>query len=289
MIKRLLSLLGIRNKSVTEKEIHLEFENCSRYFLANAKSDTDLSISEIDFARLPSVGAKIINGVVENLRGRFGLVSKKVFMTVKETKDMLAYYAQGYPSNSFVTNKMISDLCKKHNLVCRFIANYRGYMDDQNILAKDFFCHPHEDDLLHFYEIYNVVYQTTRTYNKQEFLALYPSGFVSESDGVCNIKQVSVYGRSREYLSIKFPNGQYVISDDFTAFTAGEMLICAPEGDFASENGSPKAYNARLKENRMSDPVILFPVKNGALVVNMVSDRIGEFEAAIQHSPKNSL
>ena len=143
--------------------------------------------------------------------------------------------------------------------------------------------------MLDFYEIYDVIHRVPVSYSKQEFLALYPSGFVSEVDGVCDIKQTFVYGRGKKCLSIKFPNGKYVISYDFGVFKASEMLVCAPDGDFASENGSPKAYNARLKENRMSDPIILFPVKNGALVVNMISRRVGEFESAIQHPQKNTL
>ena len=264
MLKKLLSLFKRKPRKPTEAQIHREFETCADNWLSEYYRRT----SEYDSIMIDTgLKKQSEKDAIDLLAEKTDAIQKELRAELDITRGAIEYYRKFYRVNSYLTNAMVGELCEKYNLVCDYIGKYNGVLNDQNLVASEFFQEPDETDQIHFYKL-GAVQHSSAHYSWYEFCKLRPNCILTDEDCDGSYSQGMLL-----YAKPKDGNGKYVVSRDFTVLNP-PMMVCAPAADFRLKTDPPDLK--KRNKPSMADPIILKPVKNGYLLVNMLNDRVAE-------------
>ncbi len=277
MLKKLLSIFLTKNKKQSEYEVHVEFETaCSKWLDKYAEVSADFDSLHKTIDNLPDIqGTGRMKDSIDELNEKLDEAVAHMREASEKTKHIAHYYQKFYPKYSFITHGMVNELCEKYNLHLGFMRDYLGELSDPNIVARDFFPEIDATDQIHGYLIDEVIYREG-FYSWAEFIDLRPDRMVYDADCEGNYCE-------GELLKAKIGDGKKLLVSRRFAVLNPTFLICAPAADFKTHNDVK--YDWKHK-NLMSDPIILKPVKNGYLLVNMLGHRVGEMALKLEATQK---
>lgn len=266
MLKKILSLFKRSPHKPTEEEIHRDFETASARWIEEVnRADSEFWLLYEEEKRLELFGVQM-----SELSKKAHAATEELRENTEKFKRIIEYYQKFYPAHSFITDAMKITLCEKHNLKFEYAPYYLGKLSDQNIIAKDFFPEVDDTDAFRFYLIDSVINHYDNL-TLDEFKAIRPSAVVRDED----CEEIYMEG---DLMKAKIPeSNKWLVSRRFKVVKP-DFYICAPASDFGTLKGL-ESCKARHKTT-MADPIILKPVRNGFLVVNMLGHRVGDMVLA---------
>jgi len=167
----------------------------------------------------------------------------------QEESDIVMYYQQRYPGYKFILEKQVQEICKKYNLVCGAVARYKGDVPSKNV-----------QEITQF-NMCNPIHPEDRTY-----VRTYPNSISGPSTSSYEeyqryIQKIEDRQKGAEEISIHM----WHLSMYESIVTENKSYnICAPLKDMDMSKAQLQGY----KVMDIPDPVVLYPVRGGAIVVS---------------------
>lgn len=155
--------------------------------------------------------------------------------------DTVLHYQTTYPKYKFITEDIVDDICKKYNLVFGGVERYKGEVPSKNV-----------KEILAFDK--SMILESDRTDKRRTKEPRFNSGrhnaFLHHLDDMDLI-----YWRQENE------------GDGF--------MICAPLNDMVINRGE-EVINNRIVMKEIPDPVLLYPVRGGYLVISAWGDEAAD-------------
>ena len=229
-IKR--SFEPVRDPQVVVAEIHEAFDSATDKLLADAKAILENAKDTSRGERLQKLGLRCSAPAKESAND----ISQKKYN--KELADFIEYYSIHYPQNKFITEGVVSNICKKYGLVFGNAHWYKGDVPEKNISEMEAFQLRKED-----WRSYHI---EEGEYDGKKYRGYY------KTDEYDRPLYVDLLGKDVEEVVEKTP-----------------FKICAPISDFDEyyiKHFTRVEDGYRLAAN-FPDPIVLQPVKGGYLIV----------------------
>lgn len=171
--------------------------------------------------------------------------SEKVIAKKKEAetlKNVITYFHDRYPLYKFITEDSILKICKKYDLIYGEAAKYIGFVPEKNLKEMESFEVDPEDMLYH-----NTTQWRDSTY--------------TYAQGIDNTKRALIMSTGKQPSDtavIKHFNETYAPETKFN--------IVAPKEDF-NISSREEIKNHKIVAKPIPDPVVLFPVNKGYLII----------------------
>lgn len=277
-----LSIFKKKKYSPAIEEIHNEFLS------TEVKSDKVIDIPESRIKkseRLSKLGFSQSKEIAEINSIKKEVDNKK---TIEEAERR---YRILYPFNKFISYKKIEEICKKYSLVYADISKYTGFVPEEKLTQIENFKIRQEDK----------DYFVCRNRSTNEVFYIENAEIRSFHSGYYHIYKKDSPLDSNSFLDRAFqsdnndPNDFYS-SDSGNVFGLRHMgdqrfyientglKICAPVKDMDTKG--MRIEKGYLLKN-IPDPVVLMPVKGGALIVAMWGDE--EFDPFTDEDLKNQV
>lgn len=266
-------------KEVTE--IHHEFETAAEKLLNEAKEH----IAEAEkkdvhkVKRLLSFGFRQASQVAET---QTAIQKAELF---EEQMKLVNYYSLKYPNNKFITEKQVSQICHKYNLVCGAVSRFKGFVPEKNLREIEAFKLKEEDRIKFLFQITGRL-GTNKQFPLNEidesYLTEYGKEYFSDKSAIryayITDDSASFAYTSRSYSNplfnskcVVFNGFQYVRAD---LVDADELQICAPVKDM-DLSGMTIADGYKVIKH-IPDPVVLQRVKGGYLILTAWGDEASD-------------
>jgi len=263
------------------EEIHKEFFTAADQLLAEANKTLEeqnhLSIQKgLDLKSLGFSAAKEVTEAVE---------AGKVREEAKHKAQLISDYQRKYPLNRFITEDRVNHICNKYGLVWGTVDMYTGFVPAANLAQIKNFKKPDYIDVKHHVVgkitkvEFNYATSTKAQREVTEFLASI-NGTHEQFAG----SHPEIYLRSllREKGLEEAARGvNYARAEACT--THDQFTICAPRKDMNLE-GKFIAGNKVATRNVLHtsvaapDPIVLYPIKGGYLIVTAWGDEASDPE-----------
>ncbi len=235
--------LTVTNNQELIEQIHDEFNTAGDKLLAEAKEVLSKAVDgDLDkIQKLKAAGFQQAAQVqeVEKLQ--------KDKREAEEVAKLVQDYSFRYPNNKFITEEMVSTICKKYNLVQGNVSLYKGFVPKKNV-----------EEIANFNLRLEDYY-----YSKRYKHSAYPRWeSISQKDYEQGIE--SSYNKTTDGILMYDPSHTYDYSTHKDSFS-----ICAPIKDMDTTNMHLNGYKL---EKHVPDPVVLQPVKGGYLIVTAWGD-----------------
>jgi hypothetical protein len=204
--------------------------------------------------RLYEEAIRIINSTHVNNLNKVEKLKKLGFVSAKEvietetmislktlsatTSEIIRYYKKNYPNNKFISDDQVKEICTKYGLVYGEIKLYTGFIPTANIPQIEAFKCKNKDE--------SKGYGSISTYGSNK-------GQIEWDNGVNARAWGGIYSR------IGINKGFY---------------IAAPQKDFDMKNR--EIQNFRIVNVPVPDPVVLYAVKHGYLIVTAWGDEASD-------------
>lgn len=244
-----------RNYPAIVHEIHSEFNKAGEKLLAESlevlatckieETEKGKRLAKLGFVNVPQV--KQATELEEKIN------------TAKQDAELVRYYAREYPFNKFINWKQVTQICEKYGLVCGDIGLYKGFVPEDKLTElENFKLKPREENML-----------------------VADNGFAFEN---AEIRQDGAYyhlykiGTEKSHFNYAFQSNDgssFYGNDKYNIFGLSHLVqvrrfsiltgfqICAPLKDM-DMTGHELRGNFLVKN--IPDPVVLKPVKGGALI-----------------------
>lgn len=160
-----------------------------------------------------------------------------------KVNDKLEYYQNKYPLYRYITKKQVVKLCKKYNLVHGKLHEYVGFVPEKNLKEMENFQVNNED-----------LYEFEQAYKDDYYGGI--NWYTVKKEKVPNSLILKLMADPSKSYRRSFLH-------DRVRVTKKQFSICAPIEQFDMVNKEVNDKN----EIVMLDPVVLFPVDDGYLIV----------------------
>lgn len=225
------------------EEIHNSFNGAADELLEKAKVDlSSLDLTGEDKAsRLSKLGFSSNKDVL-----RIKEEKKKESLS-KELMETVLYYKKTYPDYKFITEDMVTKICKKYGLVCGDVSQYIGFVPEKNLQEIESFSGLKDEDYLYF------------------------SHCVGWGGSMKLNWDYKDYKNQQERLNKKSDNHLYFVPTSEKIQKNTTLKICAPLKDMELKEN--QRVNSKMQiETHIPDPVVLHPCRGGYLVLTAWGD-----------------
>ena len=264
-------MLFTKNKTESKSEddllvemIHNEFRNAHLELqrIAENKLESIPSANIGKISRLQALGFNKTKEVVEGVK-----IIKEIELTTEQLES-LKYYNREYPLQKFITEEQVKTICKKYNLVFTDVSRYKGSVPEKNLKEiENFKPKKEEKNTIIIQEFFpysrsepysDIILENAEIKQHSGYWLIFKIGtdkyaFQSENG-------INFYGRDHDNI---FGYG-HIGPGRFT-INPGNLKICAPISDIDMSGLELKDY--RTIEKHIPDPVVLYPVKHGYLIL----------------------
>lgn len=251
------------------QQIHSEFNNAGERLLAESlaiignaeKIDTEKA------HRLNNVGF-----------GNNPLISKakkieELTRTPAQMAELVLKYRDTFPMYKFISNGDIDKICKKYNLVKGSVEQYTGFVPEKNLKEIEKFKQIHCSNVMRFH-INKISFQH-RFIQKAECNQI--EDYIKSKNGDFLGQSI---GHVKNFLSREIAKGgQYRTVDcDITDYVSLSVFdICAPKKEMISNDKFRTLKGLfNVTFTYVPDPVVLFPVTHGAIIVTAWGDEASD-------------
>lgn len=196
---------------------------------------------------------------------------EEITKTPKQWAEIVMKYKKEFPQNKFITDFDIAKICDKYKLVHGDIEQYKGFVPEKNLTEIENF-------------LKNKGLKKKFIVTKVNFP--YPN---SQSDGIRRVKDYlkkvnhtilaenedSGTSFLRKEIGGQTSNGVVTLSAEYIEKTA--FTICAPKADMESVSWVSKLLpNGIVFTHVNPDPIVLYPVEHGAIIVTAWGDEASD-------------
>jgi hypothetical protein len=274
------------------EQIHNEFYSASEILLQQAKDILNSVVlpDEEKLTMLKTLGFNSTKEVVE-LEDKNYKINRANSMH-KRIMD----YSIKYPNNKFITEDMVRSICKKYSLVFGGVHLYKGFVPQKNLMEIDAFVkqNTHKDALLCVHADRSNTGGTFYLKDAEVRMSMHGPFYHIFKKGTRD--KYTINGDHDEYrrsYAFQSDNGvDFYSSDDnnlfgmedkgsirFTIKSKLPLSICAPIKDMNTEGMRLNDYKL---EKHVPDPVVLFGVEGGYLIVTAWGDEASD-EMVVNH------
>lgn len=246
----------METKEIIE-QIHKEFRTEGDRLLEIAMGylTTDTGKDHDKGLRLAAVGFK------QAIQGKEALALEEDKVKAFKNAELLKYYSMKYPLHRFIDEAGIKRICNKYSLVFTTSDRYTGFVPEKNLREIENFKNVVKDkDKELLYEV------TPSAGSLLNFSIRKGNKIYSSEDTLQNsfLKDhwFSTYADRKE---LGVPYDKYFPNTIYNE----ELWICAPVKDINMQGMEIEGH--KLKRH-IPDPVVLYPVKGGFLIVTMWAD-----------------
>lgn len=263
-------------------EIHKAFNNAGEQSLREAeqKLSERKPVNTFKINLLKKLGFNQVGEVAE-----YDKVVSEIEMSDKLV-DKIHQYKVKYPNHKFITPKQVTEICKKWNLVEATIDKYKGFVPEKNLIEISRFNDKYVPNGALF--INNFVTADYEVKLTGRFYHIYEKGspkdssdYFLQSDG-----GVQFYGTIKPTVHTSFkPLIDSIRKDDTVRFSTtndnfvtdvtireSPYKICAPIKDMDAKG--MRLFGTKLVN--YPDPVVLFPVEMGYIIVTAWGDEASD-------------
>ena len=201
----------------------------------------------------------------------------------KRLIDLIHQYKVKYPLNRFITQEQVDAICTKWNLVQGDVSRYKGFVPEKNLRDIENFSNRYipkdaifvEGLMLTDYEVRLIDHKYHHLFKKND---KGDKNYFLQSDegetfyGTLH-KFIDKHSDLVDYIIENIPNK--VTSSNFArgiTVTKTPFVICAPIKDM--DTGGMRLINNKLVH--IPDPVVLFPVELGYIIVTAWGDEASD-------------
>ncbi len=196
----------------------------------------------------------------------------------QELANIVLSYKSQFPLNKFISFSDVDKINKKYSLKLNYIDSYIGFVPDKNLKeVNNFLKNPSAENKRYFIESINIFKMAMLfSFAKMKFkrwlkninhsiIAANEWSAKSAVDNQCGKISSSTY--NSEYISI---HGINLIEKPV-------LSICAPAKDFKKQTVFQKlASPVATKINDVPDPIVLYPVEKGYIIVTAWGDEASD-------------
>lgn len=259
-IEEVAAKIKLDKKQTTQEvidQIHNEFNCAGEALLKEAKEIiANSNFSSEKANKLKALGFKSVPEVVE-----IDQKEKKKALADK-TVSLISHYLLRYPNYKFITEEMVSEICKKYNLVCGGVDLFKGFVPLKNTNEIAAF-QLKDEDLPEFYikrDIKGSHWEPTDI-TKDDMEDSYYSYLTRYDFTFCD--HALLVNPYPQYTRICYGKRQNLTG----------LKICAPLKDMNTEGMDLNGYHL---QKHIPDPVVLQPVKGGYLIVSAWGDEASD-------------
>lgn len=232
IFKKVTSLVEVQGQSTNElvAEIHDSFNTASDKALEEAKC----ILADIQISKKGELLSELgFTSTKESVKNTEQIKEKQ---QKENLSKIIQEYSQAYPLYKFITESQVQEICKKYGLVMGDIGRYKGDVPDKNLLEI---------------KAFNDWKKNIRDEHIE--VAVYYRDYFDD------LKHTS-------YRKSEYHNNSYYNSDcNYRVQEENQYSICAPIKDM---NVKRSELKDGWKLQNIPDPVVLYPVYNGYLIVS---------------------
>ena len=261
-------------KSVNEivEQIHTEFHTASDKLVEMA---TEI-ISEEEKNKLAMLNACGFNSVPETVK----LKEKELELKLTDgSRGAIAKYRVLYPAHKFISQQAVTAICEKWNLVQGSVDKFKGFVPRKNLQEISSFLEKHPlsgklftygDKIINLGDNYKIRKEGT-------YLHIFWCGKGSDPSGREYHFQCNPDSPDRFY-SHGVINGEYIDATRGPRLIRTGLQICAPLKDMNTKG--MRVRNHKLED--FPDPVVLYPVAEGFIIITAWGDEASDPEVVNQ-------
>jgi hypothetical protein len=266
-------------------EIHKAFNNAGEQILREAeqKRSERKPINTFKINLLKKLGFNQVSEVTEHDK-----VVSDIEMSDKLV-DKIHQYKVKYPNHKFITPKQVTEICKKWNLVEATIDKYKGFVPEKNLMEISRFNDKYipKDALI----LNNIITTDYEVRNVGDWYHIYKKGYLrkkgdSDQYFLQSEDGVRFYGHIRhKHLDLFGPLIDLIKTDETVVHFRDDRdfilnimkkespyKICAPIKDMDTKG--MRLFGTKLVN--YPDPVVLFPVEMGYIIVTAWGDEASD-------------
>lgn len=266
-------------------EIHKAFNNAGELILKEAeqKRAERKPLNTFKISLLKKLGFNQVGEVAEHDK-----VVSEIEMSNKLV-DKIHQYKVKYPNHKFITPKQVTEICNKWNLVEATIDKYKGFVPEKNLMEISKFNDKYvpNDALI----LNNIVTSDYEVRNIGKWYHIYKKGYSHENGNsnqyfLQSEDGIRFYGHIRpKHFDLFKPLIDLIKSDDTVVYSNDDdnfilgltvrespYKICAPIKDMDTKG--MRLFGTKLVN--YPDPVVLYPVEMGYIIVTAWGDEASD-------------
>lgn len=245
----------IVESEVSIEDIHHEFETAGDLLLAEAKKiiAANSPDNEVKVKRLRATGFEKTKEVRQTA---FQIETRK---QAEKMSEEIEYFSIHYPQYKFITEKDVKRICGKYNLVMGTTTQFTGFVPEKNLA-----------DIEAFYEIKDL---------SSGYFAVHHHGYERQLTKEVYEQQVNNAAGIKDNAMTILTG----LSDWRYETRRVELSICAPVKDMDLTDHELRGY--KLEKKVYPDPVVLYKVVNGYLIITSWGDEASDIDVV---NPKSN-
>ena len=257
------------------KDIHNEFNIAGERLLQESLALLDKAEKvDVDKAqRLNSVGFANVKEVKK------ALSIEAETRTPSEMAKIVMEYKKDYPLHKFISNNDIAKICKKYNLVHGNTEQFIGFVPAKNLQEIEAFKNNH--NLQKKFRITDITIEALFSGSLNR--ALNPkcravTKFLKDNDYTLTVDshEYEIY-EAINHVARRVKGDSYFNLRNVKFIEVSNLEICAPKNDMIKKKVFDLSFpKFELTIEQAPDPVVLYPVKHGAIIVTAWGDEASD-------------
>lgn len=248
-------------ENVKVEDIHNEFFLAHETLLKEAEEIINAKENEehLLYAKLHRLGFR------SNQKAHKGWYVESEIKQQKNLHEKILYYKQKYPLHKFITEVKVREICEKYNILVGNTSDFIGEIPKKNLLEILNFKIGKEDVIM---ATISMGYQIATKLSQSDV-----EKSVIESTSLNEVNKNFILESFKENI-VPFMPDFSVKGVPLNNFLFPQMKICAPLKDFNMVNKQVMGY--KIVDIPVNDPIVLYPVDMGFLVVSAWGDEAKE-------------